>query len=622
MGFVPDNPDDKPQSGFVPDSPSPGGFTPDVGSGAKGYLSDPEADQKAYEEAKKRFEVMKPGLGSRFQDAATLNIGRPMQGLASALRGDGYEYGKAVDKYFDEMRDAQNPGMLGTATDIAGSIATPVPIKGGGVRAAIGESAAAAAIEDRAKSVETDERGLMDDATSAVIGGTIGGAMQGLGGAIMPKRPAQVVSEKDLKNAEFDEVLGAARKDLGASGSREGAGNKFQETLRREQGELYESGADAMRRATESGTEFTNRPGARLQYFTRMDYGKNRAADGGQAIPISPEGTPAAHAFQQSIDEFATKSPDKLTLADIDKLRVKARGLRSNAANKTDRSALDDLEQSLDNFVAQSVSTGQLAGDPADSEAFIKAYQSGRGKVREALSIGDSAKLKKILNDDTLPGTVVADELMNVGTKSGKANAAKSAKTIRQALGEESESLAALRSGLIVDIFSGDDPAKIQKRAMKFINENPEMISELFTEDQSQKLFEIARAIENIEVKGLADLSKNQGTRDIFGELVTSIAGNNKLSRFLAANKGATRGAAAGSLVAGSGGAMTGAAAGLASDLALKMFSYRPVRAAIGGTITAARNPLAQSVSELSPYVSDEVMEMEAIREYLSGGEN
>lgn len=105
----------------------------------KGYLKDPERDAKAYEEAKKIFDIMPRGHGEqtmeRFKDASSLGLSRVAMGVYEAAVGaiknrdlpkmDDFRYGKAIDRYLDDMT-ADETGLPGQVATVAGTLATPM----------------------------------------------------------------------------------------------------------------------------------------------------------------------------------------------------------------------------------------------------------------------------------------------------------------------------------------------------------------------------------------------------------------------------------------------------------------------------------------------------------------
>lgn len=86
------------------------------------HLKDPERDQQALLEAQRLNKVMGDGPMERFKRSASLGLSGPIQGAVSAVKGDGYQYGRAVDAHRGDLL-AEGSGPMGTAADVLGSFA-------------------------------------------------------------------------------------------------------------------------------------------------------------------------------------------------------------------------------------------------------------------------------------------------------------------------------------------------------------------------------------------------------------------------------------------------------------------------------------------------------------------
>ncbi len=623
-------------------------------SGAKGYLKDSARDAEAYEDAKRRFEGSKKvsPFGSstlaRFGDNMSFNLSRPISGLVSYATGDGYEYGKAVDRYIDDFESADS-GIAGSAAEVAGSLASPGPGKLGFL-GTVGTGAVMSAAEQRALSTEGDEYDLSDDASSAVLGGTVSGVVKKVGDFIMPPKKQTTIDAKAMKGKSIGEIAKTARTDLEVSGLRETAADEFKEAIVKDYSRLYDGGREKIITAKQSGAgvvqtdaassdfieevtgkavDTTFEPSAILTRSLDTLYGTRRNEAGKEAIKISQMGTPSAYRYAERIREFAQTRRKEITIKDIDNLRTEARGL--SPTNSTDAAAIADLNQMLDDFLDTGLMLDAFKGDAG----MVSMYRKGRREIALAMELGETPGLKKALENNTLPGSVLADEIMTLSSKGGKEKAAQAVQSIRDTVGEESDSMARLRAGFLVDLLQPDSPEKMHKRISDFVHENPALIQHLFNPDQSQKLMELAVGLENIKDTRYMDPALNS---DIFGALIASVTGSSKVGQILAAQTNARRGAAAGvglGSITGSGapvGAITGAAAGLALD----MLAKTPVRVAVGasmqhGAFAAGRSAAdnldvdvvgpatSAGTSILNLFKSDEELEGEALQRELGG---
>jgi hypothetical protein len=156
-----------------------------------GYLTDPAQDEAAYQEAKRMYDsrVQFPGAqtAERFADNWSFNLTRPATGAVLSGQGMGFDYGKAVDRYYDDMvREGAGPLASGIA-ETAGTILSPVPfgklkaisklpgLARAGGRAVI--DALVGAGEQEALRTQNQDRDVMTD---LLTGGTTSLGMRGL----------------------------------------------------------------------------------------------------------------------------------------------------------------------------------------------------------------------------------------------------------------------------------------------------------------------------------------------------------------------------------------------------------------------------------------------------------
>lgn len=194
-------------SGFDPSTAQP--KVSEATSRRSGYLVDPAEDEKAYLEAQRMYEsrAQFPGsqVAERFADPFGFNLTRPMTGAAYWLRGkgipvpgfqgEGYEFGKAVDRYYDDMVRAGAGSTASAIAETAGTLTSPSPvgkiIKGKGAvqtgARILGEGAIAAG-EQQALSTENEQRNILMD---ALMGSLASGGTRALtGGGVVRNMPS------------------------------------------------------------------------------------------------------------------------------------------------------------------------------------------------------------------------------------------------------------------------------------------------------------------------------------------------------------------------------------------------------------------------------------------------
>lgn len=540
--------------------------TPTTSSGPKGYLDDPKLDAEAYEEGTRLAKMQHSGAGELFISKWSYGADRVGRGIGAMLQDKPYAYGKAVDKYMDDIA-AENSGGLGKAAEIAGTLLSP----GIGGKARIlklaAQGAIGSALQGQNESVEGDHRdALIDNLTDAGIGGIIGGALGALGKGIGTFFGRRGDISKEGRGKTVTEAVERAKTNLGVKSTPEAAANEFSPALTKERDSLYEAGRQKMASGTEGDFVANDDAAGRLQYFSRTEYPTVRAKAGKQAIPISEAGTPSAYKFQTLIDSVGDARKDTLTLKDLDDLRIQGRGLRSAAVNATDKSAVDDLNATLDGFIDKSIDEGKFVGTPD----FVKMYRDGRSMIGQALKLEDSAGLKNVLNDRTIPGSAIADEIMTLsGNKNQRKSVSKAVDLISEALGDNSESMDKIRAGILSTLLKDDDPAKVFSNLNNFLPNNQELMGKIFTPEQMGELAKLTAALQNVSVPAS---SKVTGiAKDTSKSLV------DKTANFFVKQMMSPRGVAS---------AMTGglaspaAGAGVFAGItALKLMSSKPVRA-------------------------------------------
>jgi hypothetical protein len=509
-------------------------------------------------------------------EGITFNIDRPMQGLYSALVGDGYQYGKAVDAYRDEAR-SQRIGGFGTAAEVAGSVLSPSPIsKGNFLRRALMEvlsGGGQAALEGQNLATEGDQRNVGDIAKDFTIGGAVSGALTGLGRLI---KPAEVI-DAPTSQRQVNETIGRVAGNQGA-GRVETAGIDVRDALVREQGDLRRGGQQAMRDAVKGDFTVT---GQGMGQDVRNIY----QTVGDAPIPITNEGTPTAAAFLSKIDETIAGG-DTLSLAQIDQLRIQQRGLRASAANPTDAKAIDNLGRTLDRLVDQKVAGGAFQGDAAYNEA----YRNGRTMYEKAMQINDMPAVRRILKDPTIPGAAIADTLLSINTSTKSKAPAKLVSVLTETLGEGSESLENVRRGVIATMFenAGTDPTA-QSKLLQTLERNETLIGELFTPDQVSDLAEVRVALSNAIANSGNAQAAAAAERRIKQLLTKAVQGAGTMVRN-PVKTGATAGVASGSVGTG----LT--VAGLLSIL--NVAASRPTRSAVAATAELGAKPLGRSAAQ------------------------
>lgn len=551
-------------------------------TGETGALSDPLRDRAAWRQGQKIDEINRGRLMGGFGDAMDaltegigMNVDRPISGLVSAISGDGYDYGKAVDLYADEARDARL-GAAGTVAELVGSVLSPSPANKQRLIIEALQGGAQAGIEGENLSTEGQNRSMVDRAVDVGIGTGVTGALSGLGRAI---KPGEIIDTPKVQG-EINEAIRKAL--LGQGVDRvEPAGLALRDALAREQGALKDAGKDAMKNAVKG--DFAVVPTASDSVMNSIDNAYNSISDA--PIPITPQGTPAAAAFKDQITMEVNKGND-LTLGQIDALRVKARGLKTSAANATDKKAITDLEKSLDKMIDDKVASGEFLGSPD----YNKAYREGRAKYEAALKISDVPKVKQILRDETIPGAAIADSLLSINTSSKSKSPAKLAAVITETLGEGSESLDAVRKGVLATMFEGAEATpEAQTRLLKTLERNETLIGELFTPDQVSELASIR-----------VDLSNAANAKD---KVAAGKAAEKRIQSFLST---LTQGLAKATASPGKAGAVTTVASGSVSagmSVAgllggLKVAASRPVRAATAAAAETFAKPMGRDASQ------------------------
>lgn len=548
-----------------------------------GKLSDPLEDRRAYIAAQEQDALMQElSLTGRFgegmqamAEGVTMNLDRPLAGVISALSGDGYQYGKAVDAYGDEMRDARLGGM-GTAAEIAGSVFSPSPAGKQKLLIEALQGGGQAALEGQNLATEGDNRNVGDIAKDFAIGGGVTGALSGVGRAIKPGEMIDAPKIQEDVNKAIREVLS------GQNVNRvETAGLEFRDALVREQGALKDAGKQGMQKAVAGNFEVLDDAGTGFTQAFDDAYAAVRQAP----IPITAEGTPAAAAFRDQV-VAATNGNPAVSLAQIDELRVQARGLRSIAANPTDKAALADLEKAIDKMVDNKVAAGAFQGDAA----YNAAYREGRKKYQAALAISDEPKLRQLLKDETVPGAAIADSLLSINTSSKSKSPAKVAKIVTESLGEGSESLAAVRSGVLATMFEGTatDPAA-QTKLLKTLERNETLINDLFTPDQVSELASIRVDLTNAATAADSAAARRSADARIKKFLTSAVQG------VATATKSPVKSGAVAAVASGS----TGAGLTVAGLLtALNVAAARPTRAAVAATAETMAKPMGRQASQ------------------------
>lgn len=459
-------------------------------TGETGKLSDPRQDQEAWIRAKGQDGLAQARLTGRFGetiDAATegffMNADRPLAGAISAISGNGYDMGKAVDAYADDMR-AERLGGVGTAAGIVGSVLSPSPAGKQKLLIEALQGGAQAGIEGQNLATEGDNRNIGDIVKDVAIGTGVTGALSGVGRALKPAELIDTPKAQRELNAAIQKTL--ADQDIGRV---ETSGLALRDALVKEQGALKAAGKDAMKKGVAGDFAVLDDAGSSFMNDVDKAYGAISDAP----IAINAQATPAASAFRDQIAIESGKG-GPMSLAQIDALRVKARGLRTSAANATDKKALDNLEKSIDQMVNTKVQAGAFVGD----EAYNKSYREGRAKYEQAMKISDLPKVRQILKDDTIPGAAIADSLLSINSSSKSKSPAKLAAVITETLGEGSESLDAVRKGTLATMFEGADASpEAQARLLKTLERNETLIGELFTPDQVSELASIRADLTN-----------------------------------------------------------------------------------------------------------------------------
>jgi hypothetical protein len=138
------------------------------------------------------------------------------------------------------------------------------------------------------------------------------------------------------------------------------------------------------------------------------------------------------------------------------------------------------------------------AGTAVGDATALPRYKEGRAKFEAAAKLADTRGLKAILKDDSIPGMAIADSLLNIGTPSKSKNPAKIASVLVETLGEGSDALAKTRAGVLARMLNGvgDDPTA-QTKLLTMLEENEQMIGDLFTPDQVSEIAKIRVALQS-----------------------------------------------------------------------------------------------------------------------------
>ena len=584
--------------------------------------------------------IQGPGA-ALMQDSMSFGLGQKLSGLmeSEVFGGRGREYGEAAHQYYlDALRgEAAAPAV----SEFAGAMLTPSPFQKAGALATIGEAVVGAGVEEAARQLPS-EANIKDVATTGATAGGIAGGLFGFGrlisaGTRQAADGGSELTQNALRGKKIGEAADIARTDLNVRKTPAIVGSEFGDNVRGEFGDLARSGKDKINRANEgdfsiqAGTEgrvqvdpntgqrlvVTDiRPGRSFQKAVgdgpNSAYNRIRTAQDLDPIPISPEGTPAAYRLREIIDETAEN--DTFTLRDIDQLRTKIRGLRSTAINATDRGAVDDMEAALEETIEGLVASGKFRGDISDWSL----YKQGRKELGKVLEAKDSTALKKLLNDETIPGSTIADTFMRIDTPAKRAKASRMISDVSKTLGEDSEALTSLRAGMLSKIFESDDPRVLYKN-LKVFQDDPELISNIFDPATANKLTELAISMDNMN---LSELSPAR-TRDLVGPLLNHVAntlGSSRVSRLASA---AARPSAGMSIATGAatGSPVAGLAAGGVVE-ALHQLSRKPVRRVLGSAAMASAPGAARemAVDERIPqYITDEQAIQNALPDILQG---
>ena len=195
-----DAPDQSQGANSFGDAPAP---TAGQTSGPKGYLSDPEEDQRAYEAARERYERAAPsdlkaallrGAGS-----ASFNIDRPTNAIIGVLAGEGgFQFGKAKDRYFDDMV-AEQAGPLGDLANVGGAMIGPGKF---GMAGRMAYGALGSMFEGENLATE-GEGGVREALVNGLIGGGTAGAADLIGRGTASKTFGQVVNSPIIRYGKY-----------------------------------------------------------------------------------------------------------------------------------------------------------------------------------------------------------------------------------------------------------------------------------------------------------------------------------------------------------------------------------------------------------------------------------
>lgn len=603
-------------------------ITPAPQTSVKGALS-PEDDERARKMAADLAAMFEPADGTLFRDSLSFGLMQKMSGLMGPLQGESREFGEAMYQYY--IDEARKNAAAPTASSIAGAVVAPGgPVKSGikGVRNAAIEGGIGSGVEEANRQLPS-EANIEDVVEAGTIGTAVSAGVAGVGeslaaGARQVDLPEAGLTQEALRGKTINEAADAARRDLGVSGEVPAqVGNQFAEEARRTSSELMEGGKSKMREATEGDLVFnpgqearhvTNpdgttvrvrdfKPGRQMQQaVSDQNYARIRNETGRQAIPITPQGTPAAHNLRETvINEYGNL--EELSLKQWDQLRTRIRGLKNTAANETDRAAVEDLEEALEGTIQDMVTKGTLTGDAANWSL----YNQGRKEVAKAFNLQEGRALREVLKDESVPGSAIADQFFRLDSPPKRKKAARMVADLAGNLGEDSEALTILRAGMLSKMFESNDPKTIL-RNVKVFTDDPELIGKLFDPKTADKLTELAVSLENLKVP---DVSTRQG-RDVVGPIINDLAqtflGQNKLGRAVGGvGRAAARPSTGLSIATGAATGSPMAAAGVfAATEALTSLAKKPVRVGI-----------ANAAQTVAPAAGRETTQSEGVQDYM-----
>jgi hypothetical protein len=563
--------------------------------GPRGYLTDPAEDEKAFKEALQQRELTgQSAFGDTLDEltqGATFGLTRPLAGAISAISGDGYEYGKAVDKYRQDLR-RENLGSAGGPISFIGGMLSP-----GSAAKSVGkialESAVGSAVQGRAESVQGEERTIADDLATAGIGAGIGAGVGKLGQIAKPASEIDTIGS----GQKPEEILAATRQGLGIGApGKETSGMNLRDAIVSDQDRLYRSGQKQIADSLAGDAMIGGKSFVPIKKEVDFAYPEIREAQGKAPIMISSKATPAAFQIKKMFNAIPGDKP--LSLSGYDAWRRQAKEVVKNAANPTDKAAAIDFLEAVDVSVGNAFKSNKTSGgDPA----LYDAYVAGRDAVGLALKAKGHKKIAELIDDQSIPGSVIADELLNIGTKAGKKNAASAAARIRDTLGEDSASMQSLRNGVLDLMLSGDGSETSVKKLVSTIEDNREMLGEIFTPEQLDALNKLPVELTNATAAGA---KSSPVVASLFSKLLNDERAGKAIAEFMSKNK-----APLGAMAAGMpSGVPTAAAAWLGAKAIAKATSYRPVRSGISLAIDATGKPLTREIATtMGPYAGDDI---------------